>query len=177
MTSKIWHFFGSYPWHYNLFLACVTEHWPAKSSICLDIGKGFSVNALSVYCGSENDTYIGYLPLAHVLELSAELVCVSHGCRIGYSSPQTLADQVQTHTWLMLLCLHRHVKLFNISEYFRLPKHLHHNCRQSTHSCILRKNVCFFWKMLSFPHSHLKSKRAVKETPVCSDQHWWQPYL
>ncbi|RXN22963.1 long-chain-fatty-acid-- ligase 3-like protein [Labeo rohita] len=42
---------------------------------------------------NENDTYIGYLPLAHVLELSAELVCVSHGCRIGYSSPQTLADQ------------------------------------------------------------------------------------
>uniref|UniRef100_A0A8B9HXT5 long-chain-fatty-acid--CoA ligase n=1 Tax=Astyanax mexicanus TaxID=7994 RepID=A0A8B9HXT5_ASTMX len=41
----------------------------------------------------EKDTYIGYLPLAHVLELSAELVCVSHGCRIGYSSPQTLADQ------------------------------------------------------------------------------------
>ena len=43
---------------------------------------------------SEEDTYIGYLPLAHVLELSAELVCFSHGCRIGYSSPQTLADQV-----------------------------------------------------------------------------------
>lgn len=41
------------------------------------------------------DTYIGYLPLAHVLELSAELVCISHGCRIGYSSPQTLADQVR----------------------------------------------------------------------------------
>lgn len=44
---------------------------------------------------SETDTYIGYLPLAHVLELSAELVCISHGCRIGYSSPQTLADQVR----------------------------------------------------------------------------------
>ncbi|XP_048837646.1 long-chain-fatty-acid--CoA ligase 3a isoform X1 [Brienomyrus brachyistius] len=42
---------------------------------------------------SEKDTYIGYLPLAHVLELSAELVCMSHGCRVGYSSPQTLADQ------------------------------------------------------------------------------------
>ncbi|KAG8002214.1 Long-chain-fatty-acid--CoA ligase 3 [Nibea albiflora] len=41
----------------------------------------------------EEDTYIGYLPLAHVLELIAELICVSHGCRIGYSSPQTLADQ------------------------------------------------------------------------------------
>ncbi|XP_029699642.1 long-chain-fatty-acid--CoA ligase 3a isoform X2 [Takifugu rubripes] len=41
----------------------------------------------------EEDTYIGYLPLAHVLELCAELICVSYGCRIGYSSPQTLADQ------------------------------------------------------------------------------------
>lgn len=66
---------------------------------------------LSVYCGSENDTYIGYLPLAHVLELSAELVSVSHGCRIGYSSPQTLADQVQMHTWVMLLCRHHQALL------------------------------------------------------------------
>uniref|UniRef100_A0A7N8X4C5 long-chain-fatty-acid--CoA ligase n=1 Tax=Mastacembelus armatus TaxID=205130 RepID=A0A7N8X4C5_9TELE len=41
----------------------------------------------------EEDIYIGYLPLAHVLELSAELMCISHGCRIGYSSPQTLVDQ------------------------------------------------------------------------------------
>ncbi|XP_068174186.1 long-chain-fatty-acid--CoA ligase 3a [Antennarius striatus] len=41
----------------------------------------------------EEDTYIGYLPLAHVLELSAEMVSFSHGCRIGYSSPLTLADQ------------------------------------------------------------------------------------
>ena len=45
---------------------------------------------------SEEDTYIGYLPLAHVLELNAELVCLSHGCRIGYSSPLTLADQVHS---------------------------------------------------------------------------------
>ncbi|XP_029471437.1 long-chain-fatty-acid--CoA ligase 3 [Rhinatrema bivittatum] len=41
----------------------------------------------------QGDTYIGYLPLAHVLELSAELVCLTVGCRIGYSSPQTLSDQ------------------------------------------------------------------------------------
>lgn len=34
----------------------------------------------------EEDVYIGYLPLAHVLELSAELVCLSHGCRIGFLS-------------------------------------------------------------------------------------------
>ena len=43
---------------------------------------------------SPQDTYIGYLPLAHVLELAAELSCLSHGTRIGYSSPQTLSDQV-----------------------------------------------------------------------------------
>ncbi|XP_043926225.1 long-chain-fatty-acid--CoA ligase 3 isoform X2 [Protopterus annectens] len=42
---------------------------------------------------TDKDTYIGYLPLAHVLELSAELTCLSHGGRVGYSSPQTLADQ------------------------------------------------------------------------------------
>ncbi|XP_061431548.1 LOW QUALITY PROTEIN: long-chain-fatty-acid--CoA ligase 4-like [Lethenteron reissneri] len=42
-------------------------------------------------CG--DDTYIGYLPLAHVLELGAEMVCLSRGCRIGYSSAQTLTDQ------------------------------------------------------------------------------------
>ncbi|KAK6317060.1 hypothetical protein J4Q44_G00124600 [Coregonus suidteri] len=40
-----------------------------------------------------NDTYIGYLPLAHVLEMTAEISCMTYGCRIGYSSPQTLSDQ------------------------------------------------------------------------------------
>ncbi|KAF5880076.1 long-chain-fatty-acid--CoA ligase 4-like, partial [Clarias magur] len=39
------------------------------------------------------DTYVGYLPLAHVLELTAEMSCLSHGCRVGYSSPHTLSDQ------------------------------------------------------------------------------------
>ncbi|XP_012666830.1 long-chain-fatty-acid--CoA ligase 4 isoform X1 [Otolemur garnettii] len=39
------------------------------------------------------DTYIGYLPLAHVLELTAEISCFTYGCRIGYSSPLTLSDQ------------------------------------------------------------------------------------
>ncbi|KAI1725442.1 AMP-binding enzyme domain-containing protein [Ditylenchus destructor] len=41
----------------------------------------------------ESDTYIGYLPLAHILEICAELVCLSKGCRIGYSSAQTLFDR------------------------------------------------------------------------------------
>uniref|UniRef100_A0A915ERG0 long-chain-fatty-acid--CoA ligase n=1 Tax=Ditylenchus dipsaci TaxID=166011 RepID=A0A915ERG0_9BILA len=41
----------------------------------------------------QNDTYIGYLPLAHILEICAELVVLSKGCRIGYSSAQTLFDR------------------------------------------------------------------------------------
>ncbi|XP_056313653.1 long-chain-fatty-acid--CoA ligase 4b [Danio aesculapii] len=39
------------------------------------------------------DTIVSYLPLAHVLELTAEISCLSHGCRLGYSSPHTLTDQ------------------------------------------------------------------------------------
>lgn len=39
------------------------------------------------------DTYIGYLPLAHVLELTCETICLLSGCRIGYSSPHTLSDK------------------------------------------------------------------------------------
>uniref|UniRef100_UPI00358FC41A long-chain-fatty-acid--CoA ligase 4-like isoform X1 n=1 Tax=Myxine glutinosa TaxID=7769 RepID=UPI00358FC41A len=39
------------------------------------------------------DTYVGYLPMAHVLELGAELSCLANGCRIGYSTPLTLTDQ------------------------------------------------------------------------------------
>uniref|UniRef100_A0A914DF01 long-chain-fatty-acid--CoA ligase n=1 Tax=Acrobeloides nanus TaxID=290746 RepID=A0A914DF01_9BILA len=42
---------------------------------------------------NENDIYIGYLPLAHILEVCAEIVCLSKGCRIGYSSAQTLHDR------------------------------------------------------------------------------------
>ena len=49
---------------------------------------------LSLCFGRPNDTYIAYLPLAHVLEMTAEISCATYGCRIGYSSPQTLSDQV-----------------------------------------------------------------------------------
>lgn len=49
------------------------------------------------FAGREKDTYIAYLPLDNILEFSAELSCLTHGCRIGYSSLQTLFDQVSTH--------------------------------------------------------------------------------
>jgi long-chain acyl-CoA synthetase len=40
----------------------------------------------------ENDVYIAYLPLAHVLELCSELCYLNAGIPIGYSSTLTLTD-------------------------------------------------------------------------------------
>merc|ERR1712002_178057 len=42
---------------------------------------------------SSADMYIGYLPLAHVLELIAENMMLVFGVAIGYSSPNTLTDK------------------------------------------------------------------------------------
>jgi len=36
------------------------------------------------------ETYLGYLPLAHILELSAEFFYLSSGNKIGYADPKTL---------------------------------------------------------------------------------------
>ncbi|CAL1532013.1 unnamed protein product [Lymnaea stagnalis] len=41
----------------------------------------------------DKDVYVGYLPLAHVMELVLESCCLAVGSRIGYSSPNTLTDQ------------------------------------------------------------------------------------
>ncbi|OWF44421.1 long-chain-fatty-acid--CoA ligase 4-like [Mizuhopecten yessoensis] len=68
------------------------------------VPKGVLISHGNLMCGmagqvqkiaglSPGDTYVGYLPLAHVLELSAELSCVACGSCIGYSSPLTLTDQ------------------------------------------------------------------------------------
>lgn len=40
----------------------------------------------------EKDVYIGYLPLAHVLELATEFIVLNGGIAVGYSSPQTITD-------------------------------------------------------------------------------------
>ncbi|CAG5114678.1 unnamed protein product [Candidula unifasciata] len=66
--------------------------------------KGVVISHRNLMCGTsgqiqripslgENDAYVGYLPLAHVLELSAEVSCIAMGTRIGYSSPTTLTDK------------------------------------------------------------------------------------
>jgi len=41
----------------------------------------------------DSDVYIGFLPLAHVLELMCETICFVSGIPIGYSSPLTMTDK------------------------------------------------------------------------------------
>jgi long-chain acyl-CoA synthetase len=38
------------------------------------------------------EIWVAYLPLAHVLELTAEVGCLISGIKIGYSTPQTIVD-------------------------------------------------------------------------------------
>ena len=41
----------------------------------------------------DSDIYMAYLPLAHVLELIGESMCLLYGLPIGYSSPFTMTDK------------------------------------------------------------------------------------
>ena len=39
------------------------------------------------------DIYLGYLPLAHILELLSEFTMIVQGIPVGYSSPNTMIDK------------------------------------------------------------------------------------
>jgi long-chain acyl-CoA synthetase len=40
----------------------------------------------------QDDVYLAYLPLAHIMELIVEIVILSMGLKMGYGSPHTLTD-------------------------------------------------------------------------------------
>ena len=40
-----------------------------------------------------DDIYLGYLPLAHILELLSEMTMIVQGIPVGYSSPNTMIDK------------------------------------------------------------------------------------
>lgn len=52
--------------------------------------RGFSIICRDI---GDDDSYIAYLPLAHVLELAAECLSFALGAKIGYSTPLTLTDK------------------------------------------------------------------------------------
>jgi long-chain acyl-CoA synthetase len=41
---------------------------------------------------TNRDVYLAYLPLAHIMEMAAEMLMLAKGAAIGYGSPQTLTD-------------------------------------------------------------------------------------
>jgi len=41
----------------------------------------------------DDDIYLGYLPLAHILELLSEMTMIVSGIPVGYSSPNTMIDK------------------------------------------------------------------------------------
>ncbi|RXG53582.1 Long-chain-fatty-acid--CoA ligase 4 [Armadillidium vulgare] len=55
------------------------------------------VNAIAAFgdvlSPQADDTFLAYLPLAHVLELIAESIMMIYGVRLGYSSPLTMTDR------------------------------------------------------------------------------------
>ncbi|XP_031632711.1 long-chain-fatty-acid--CoA ligase 4-like [Contarinia nasturtii] len=55
---------------------------------CIATLKAFT-DSFEIY---HDDVLIGFLPLAHVLELLAESLCLLAGLQIGYSTPTTLTD-------------------------------------------------------------------------------------
>lgn len=58
-----------------------------------NLSSGMSGQCEKILGLGTDDVYIAYLPLAHVLELSAEISCLSKGVCIGYGSPLTLTDK------------------------------------------------------------------------------------
>ena len=39
-----------------------------------------------------NEVYLAFLPLAHIFEITQEIIVLSLGIKVGYSSPSTLTD-------------------------------------------------------------------------------------
>ncbi|CAN7983478.1 unnamed protein product [Ixodes hexagonus] len=54
--------------------------------------KGLSIN-FQQEGASNNDAYIAYLPLAHIMELLIECLSMGLGAKVGFSSPLTLTDR------------------------------------------------------------------------------------
>ncbi|KAH6925992.1 hypothetical protein HPB50_012931 [Hyalomma asiaticum] len=68
-----------------------------KGVVFTHTGLASAVHSFAVGCqrygvSTCNDTYVSYLPLAHMFELIAELHLFAVGARMGFSSPLTLTD-------------------------------------------------------------------------------------
>ncbi|KAI6190895.1 putative CoA ligase 4 [Aphelenchoides bicaudatus] len=99
----------------------------------------------SVIVVSPKDVYIGYLPLAHILEVCVELVVLAGGARVGYSSAQTLFDRAQRIKKGIYKNVTEEVK--NLSplrqELFRICFDHKHSRYEGGHSTVLIDTLIF----------------------------------
>ncbi|CAD5121757.1 DgyrCDS10234 [Dimorphilus gyrociliatus] len=68
------------------------------------VPKGVLISHYNILCAvaglserifhlGEEDVYIAYLPLAHILELTCEISLIAYGASLGFGSPLTLTDK------------------------------------------------------------------------------------
>nr|XP_053645469.1 long-chain-fatty-acid--CoA ligase 4-like [Cherax quadricarinatus] len=62
----------------------VMSHYNVVNSV-ISYAVGFDI--------ADDDVYLAYLPLAHILELMAESMMMMFGIRMGYSTPLTMTDR------------------------------------------------------------------------------------
>ena len=67
-----------------------------------------------------DDVYIGYLPLAHVLELLSECTMMMFGVPVGYSSPNTMTD-MSTKVVLNDFVCNKQNKFIHLLTFLILP--------------------------------------------------------
>jgi long-chain acyl-CoA synthetase len=66
-----------------------------QSAICAAIAslEGYFMNTgHRATCKDDQQTYLAYLPAAHILEFSAEMSMLTHGAKLGYSDPKTISS-------------------------------------------------------------------------------------
>lgn len=77
-------------------VCCIAFESGVPKGVLLTHGNFLSVIAAALHryphVQGPHDRAVGYLPLAHVLELEFELLCLSLGAPIGYGSPLTIID-------------------------------------------------------------------------------------
>mmetsp|Transcript_18106 Transcript_18106/g.23458 ORF Transcript_18106/g.23458 Transcript_18106/m.23458 type:complete len:382 (-) Transcript_18106:1301-2446(-) len=57
-----------------------------------NIVSAIAAGTVALETREADDYYLGYLPLAHIMELMAEFVMISKGCSIGYADPKSLTS-------------------------------------------------------------------------------------
>ena len=78
----------------RLLFCHVLFHWNMKSHL-----KRFHNRFQLGEKRTPDEAYLAYLPLAHIFELTHEILVLSLGIKVGYSSPNTLTGNLRNSKW------------------------------------------------------------------------------